>query len=53
MPSVSKAQAKFFAWMSHDAKAAKEHGLSTEKAKEWHSEDKKTGKWGRWFKQKD
>jgi len=45
MPSVSKAQAKFFYVMAHNSKARKKHGMSRATAQEWHSADKAAGNW--------
>lgn len=43
MPSVSKAQKKFFAAAANNPKFAKEAGISQSTAKEWHEKDKKQG----------
>lgn len=34
MPSKSDKQKRFFDWMAHDEKAAKDHGIKTEVAQE-------------------
>lgn len=41
MPSVSDKQKKYFAWLAHDSKAAKEQGVDPKVAKEFHEADKK------------
>lgn len=41
MPSVSKAQAKFFAAAAHNPEFAKKAGVSQSTAKEWSDKDSK------------
>jgi hypothetical protein len=44
MPSKSKKQAKFMSAAAHNPKFAKQAGIPTKVAKEFHSADKKKGK---------
>lgn len=39
--------------IAHSPEFAKKVGVSREVGEDFHKADKKTGKWGRWFKQKD
>lgn len=41
MPSVSEKQKKYFAWLAHDPKAAKEQGVDIDVARDFHEADKK------------
>jgi len=52
-PSSSKRQARFFNAIAHSPEFAKKVGVDQEVGKDFHAEDKKRGKWRRWFKQKD
>lgn len=44
MPSKSKAQERFFAMVANDPKKAKDAGIKSSVAKEWHNADKDQSK---------
>lgn len=53
MSSKSKAQARFMNAIAHSPEFAEKAGVPQHVGKDFHAEDKKRGKWRRWFKQKD
>ncbi len=47
MPAKSKAQFRFMQMLAHDPKKAREHGMTSEQASEYTSENKGSKKYSR------